>query len=181
MSTSTRHAFDAAKIGQLLTKLGVHAAARGVVLELTIAGGAAIALGFGARRSTHDIDVVRAAPSTVVLTELAREVAQEEHLGERWISDEAARFAPVVADGPVVHESRGIRVRTVTDVQLLAMKLDAMRDDVDRADAVVIAARLGFDQTSTELSVAPYVPRDRYRRACHELDDIWPEVEHARR
>lgn len=85
MSTTTRHAFDAATIGQLLSKLGVHAAARGVLLELTIAGGAAI------------------------------------------------------------------------------------------------AARLGFDQTSTELSVAPYVPRDRYKRACYELDDIWPEVEDARR
>lgn len=178
--SSRRHAFDATQIEQLLTKLGQRAVGRGLTLELTIAGGAAMALGLGARRSTHDIDVVQVAPSRAVLLELAAEVASAEQLSERWISDDAARFAPAVSVGPVVHDAPGIRVRTVSDEQLLAMKLDAMRDDVDRADAVALATRLGFDQTSTELAIAPHLPRDRYKRACYELDDIWPEVEDAR-
>ena len=33
---------------------------------------------------------------------------------------------------------------------------------------------------AARLAPAPHLPRDRYRRACYELDDIWPEVEDAR-
>ena len=51
----------------------------------------------------------------------AFDATQIEQLSERWVSDDAARFAP-----------------------------------------------------------APHLPRDRYKRACYELDDIWPEVEDAR-
>lgn len=178
--SANRHAFEADQLEQLLTKLGQLAASRGVMLELTIAGGAAMALGLAARRSTHDVDVVKVAPSRDTLLELAGEVAVAEGIAPSWISDDAARFAPTVSLGPVVHDSPGILVRTVSDEQLLAMKLDAMRDDVDRADAISVAVRLGFDQTSTELAIAPYVPRDRYKRACYELDDLWPEVEDAR-
>jgi hypothetical protein len=119
--SSRRHAFDATQIEQLLTKLGQRAVGRGLTLELTIAGGAAMALGLGARHSTHDIDVVQITPSRTVLLELAAEVASAEQLSERWVSDDAARFAP-----------------------------------------------------------APHLPRDRYRRACYELDDTWPKVEDAR-
>lgn len=178
--SANRHAFEADQLERLLTKLGQLAASQGVTLELTIAGGAAMALGLGVRRSTHDVDVVQVAPSRATLLELAGELATAEGIAPSWISDDAARFAPTVSTGPVVHESLGILVRSVSDEQLLAMKLDAMRDDVDRADAVAVAVRLGFDQVSTELAIAPYVPHDRYKRACYELDDLWPEVEHAR-
>jgi hypothetical protein len=74
-----------------------------------------------------------------------------------------------------------MRVHAVTLEQLLASKLDAMRDDVDRADAVAVAAELGLARTSTELAIAPYVRPERYTRACEELTDIWAEVEDARR
>lgn len=56
-----------------------------------------------------------------------------------------------------------------------------MRDDVDRADAISVAAELGLAQESTELAIARYLRPDRYKRACEELADIWAEVESARR
>jgi hypothetical protein len=56
-----------------------------------------------------------------------------------------------------------------------------MRDDTDRADAVITATALGLAQSSTELAIAPYLRAERYARACQELSDIWPEVEDARR
>jgi len=65
--------------------------------------------------------------------------------------------------------------------QLLASKLDAMRDDVDRSDAIIIAAHLGMAQSSAELAIAPYLKPERYFRACEELEDIWQEVEDERR
>ena len=46
------------EIVDLLTDLGGRLAARGVVGEMYIVGGAAIALAFDERRSTRDIDAV---------------------------------------------------------------------------------------------------------------------------
>jgi hypothetical protein len=120
-------------------------------------------------------------PSRELLAELAATVAREDGLSPRWLSDEAAHFAPSVSTGKLIFEAPGIRVHAVTLEQLLASKLDAMRDDVDRADAVTVAVELGLARTSMELAIAPYLRPERYARACEELEDIWPEVEDARR
>lgn len=173
--------FDAQQLESHLRRLGEVARAQNITIDMVIVGGAAMALGFGTRRSTHDVDMVRATPSLEIVKGLARVVAEERSLGDRWLSADAVMFAPTIADGPVLLDSDGIRVRRVADEQLLAMKLDAMRDDVDRADAIVVATRLGLSRDSAELAIAPYVRTERYRRACDELEEIWDEVRHAPR
>ena len=172
--------FDADQLRALLTRVGALATQRGTELELVAMGGAAIALLFGARRVTRDIDVVQVRPSREVLAELAGAVAREDGLPERWLSDNAAHFAPVVSIGPLLFEAPGVRVHAVAFEQLLASKLDAMRDDVDRADAVTVAVHLGMARTSLELAIAPFLRPERYARACEELEDIWQEIEDAR-
>jgi predicted nucleotidyltransferase len=172
--------FDSDQLRALLSRVGALAVIRGVDLQLTTVGGAAVALLFGTRRVTRDIDVVEVQPSREILDEIATAIAHEEGLPARWLSDEAARFVRVVSKGPLLFEGPGIRVHAVSLEQLLASKLDAMRDDVDRLDAVIVAARLGLAQSSLELAIAPYLRPERYKRACDELEDIWQEVEDAR-
>lgn len=173
--------FDATELRDLLTRVGALAADRGELLELIVLGGAAIALLFESRRTTRDVDVVAALPSKELLTELAVQVAKERGLAPRWLSDEASRFAPRVSKGALIFDANGVRIHSVALEQLLASKLDAMRDDVDRNDAIVVAAKLGLARSSTELAISPYVPQERLVRACEELADIWQEVEDARR
>lgn len=173
--------FDANDLRGLLARLGEVAAERGVALELVALGGAAIALLFDSRRTTRDVDVVNARPSRELVLELAAQVAQERGLPANWLSDDAAKLVPKVTVGRLLFQASGIRLHALALEQLLATKLDAMRDDVDRADAVIVAAELGFTLTSTELAIAPHLKPERYNRACAELRDIWEEVERARR
>jgi len=174
--------FDAERIRELLKRAGELAVLRQRELELVLVGGAAIALLFGSRRTTRDIDVVDVQPSRELLVEVAAEIAREYDLPPRWLSDEATRFVAGVAGcsrGQLVFDAPGIRAYAVALEQLLASKLDAMRDDVDRADAIAVASALGLALDSTELAIAPYLRAERYQRACQELRDIWLEVEHA--
>lgn len=178
--TSTLKTFDAAQIRGLLQRMGALATARGADLDIVMLGGAAIALLFESRRITRDIDVVEAHPQDL-LTELAVQIAKTEGLAPNWLSDDARRFVIRMSRGPLLVDAPGIRAHAVSLEQLLASKLDAMRDDTDRSDAVLTAAALGLAQSSAELAVAPYLRPERYERACQELSDIWQEVEDARR
>ncbi|WP_144022686.1 DUF6036 family nucleotidyltransferase [Asanoa hainanensis] len=73
-----RHAIENA-----FRKLGDRLARRGVVADLYVFGGAAMALAYDARRSTRDIDAVFQ-PHGVVLEE-ARAVAAELGLPNWWL------------------------------------------------------------------------------------------------
>jgi predicted nucleotidyltransferase len=170
---STPKTFDAAQIRALLQRVGALATARGADLDIVVLGGAAVALRFESRRTTRDVDVVEAHPQEL-LSELALEIAKTEGLAPNWLPD-GARHGPLLVEAP------GIRAHAVSLEQLLASKLDAMRDDTDRADAVITAAALGMARSSAELAIAPYLRPERYERACQELDDIWQEVEDAGR
>lgn len=66
---------DRAAIGDAFRHLGDRLAGRGVVADLYVFGGAAMALAYDARRATRDIDAVFQ-PHGVVLEE-ARAVAAE--------------------------------------------------------------------------------------------------------
>jgi predicted nucleotidyltransferase len=178
--TSTPKTFDAAQIRALLQRVGALATARGTDLDIVVLGGAAVALLFESRRTTRDIDVVEAHPQEL-LTDLAIQIAKAEGLAPNWLSDGARRFVTKVSRGPLLVEAPGIRAHAVSLEQLLASKLDAMRDDTDRSDAVVTAVALGLAHSSAELAIAPYLRPERYERACQELADIWQEVEDARR
>ena len=179
--SATLPTLDAEQLRSLLTRVGALAANRGVELELVALGGAAIALLFESRRVTRDIDIIDVQPSRALLAELAAQIADEDALSPRWLSDDAAHFARGVSKGRLLISAPGIRLYACSLEQLLASKLDAMRDDVDRSDAIRVAVELGLARTSAELAIAPYLQPERYARACEELADIWQEVDDAHR
>lgn len=73
-----------------LTRLGELAKERGLSIKLTLVGGAAMVLGFDARQSTKDVDVVILEPKEARLVrDLARQVAEEFNWPEDWLNDGA--------------------------------------------------------------------------------------------
>jgi hypothetical protein len=89
---------DRAGIQRALTRLGERLHRRGVVADLYVVGGAAIALAFDARRATRDIDALFV-PHGIVLDE-ARAVADELGLTTEIFPDEPVpdRARPLVED-----------------------------------------------------------------------------------
>lgn len=123
---------DRAAIEDAFRRLGDRLARRGVVADLYVFGGAAMALAYDARRSTRDIDAVFQ-PHGVVLDE-ARAVAAELGLPQWWLNEQASAYVAPGGDinAPRVFDHPGLRVSAASPEHLLAMKvLAARRRDAD--------------------------------------------------
>jgi hypothetical protein len=123
---------DRAAIEDAFRRLGDRLARRGVVADLYVFGGAAMALAYDARRSTRDIDAVFQ-PHGVVLDE-ARAVADELGLPQWWLNEQASTYVASGGDSnaPRVFDHPGLRVSAASPEHLLAMKvLAARRRDAD--------------------------------------------------
>jgi hypothetical protein len=75
-------------IEEAFRQLGERLTRRGVVADIYVFGGAAMALAYDARRSTRDIDAVFE-PHGIVLDE-ARNVAKELGLPSWWLNEQAS-------------------------------------------------------------------------------------------
>ncbi|WP_157570585.1 DUF6036 family nucleotidyltransferase [Microtetraspora malaysiensis] len=90
--TSDSPLLDRSAIENAFKRLGDRLARRGVVADLYVFGGAAMALAYDARRSTRDIDAVFE-PHGIVLDE-ARAVASELGLPPWWLNEQASAWPP---------------------------------------------------------------------------------------
>jgi hypothetical protein len=93
---------DRAAIEEAFRRLGDRLARRGVVADLYVFGGAAMALAYDARRSTRDIDAVFK-PHGLVLDE-ARAVADELGLPQWWLNEQASAYVAPGGDSNLVLE-----------------------------------------------------------------------------
>jgi hypothetical protein len=118
---------DHDSIFDALRRLGDKLARRGVVADIYVFGGAAMALAYDARRSTRDIDAVFH-PHGIVLEE-ARAVAAELGLPQWWLNEQASAYTAPGGDpaGPRVFDHPGLRVQAASPEHLLAMKVLAAR------------------------------------------------------
>ena len=134
---------DRAGIEAAFRRLGERLARRGVVADIYIIGGAAMALAYDARRATRDIDAVFR-PHGVVLEE-ARAVGEELGLPQWWLNEQASVYVAPGGDDRAarVFDHPGLRVSAASPRHLLAMKvLAARRRDVD--DIRVLVDHLGL-------------------------------------
>jgi hypothetical protein len=81
---------DRAAIDNAFRRLGERLARRGIVADIYIFGGAAMALAYDARRSTRDIDAIFE-PHGIVLDE-ARAVAAQLGLPNWWLNEQASAY-----------------------------------------------------------------------------------------
>ncbi len=175
MTESDAPLLDRAAITHAFGRLGDRLAQRGIVADLYVFGGAAMAMAYDARRATRDIDAVFS-PHGVVLEE-ARAVGQELGLPPWWLNEQASVYVAADRDvhAPRIFDHRGLRVSAASPEHLLAMKVLASRAK-DVEDIAFLVKHLGIDSSSDALvicaAVFPDEPvPDRARLILEDLLD----------
>ncbi|MGH3253375.1 MAG: hypothetical protein ACRDOI_45140 [Trebonia sp.] len=166
---------DRAAIQDAFRRLGDRLARRGVVADIYVIGGAAMALAYDARRSTRDIDAVFH-PHGIVLEE-SRAVAAELGLPSWWLNEQASVYVAPGGDAaaPHVFDHPGLRVSAASPEHLLAMKvLAGRRRDAD--DIRHLVKHLGLSSVAEVIEVCravfPEEPvSDRARLILEDLFD----------
>ncbi|MEO3884580.1 DUF6036 family nucleotidyltransferase [Nonomuraea sp. B5E05] len=121
-----------AELERAFTALGERLVRRGVVADLFVVGGAAMALAYDAVRVTRDVDALFV-PHGVVLEE-AREVAKDLDLPPWWLNEQASVYISGKADPGKrrVFDHPGLRVMAASPEHIFAMKAIAARTrDID--------------------------------------------------
>jgi hypothetical protein len=150
-----------------LRKIDIRAVDAGVLVDLAIYGGAAMALVFDVRRATRDVDaVVRGNPD--FLRRAAADVAVEEGWPEDWLNDGVKGFTSAneqmrLMAGFEASPAGGLRIHVPTPEYLFAMKCMAMRPeglegshDISDIEALADAADIADVETALSLVEAFY-------------------------
>ena len=121
-----------AEIERAFTALGERLARRGVVADIFVVGGAAMALAYDAARVTRDVDAVFK-PHGIVLEE-ARKVADDLGLPYWWLNEQASVYISGKEDASRrrVFDHPGLRVMAASPARVFAMKAWAAKTrDID--------------------------------------------------
>lgn len=157
-----------AELERAFTALGDRLARRGVVADVFVVGGAAMAMAYDATRVTRDVDA-RFVPHGIVLEE-ARNVAGDLGLPHWWLNEQASVYISGKDDPGKrrVFDHPGLRVMSASPQHIFAMKALAARTrDVDDlrllgdiigvrtgAEAIAICAEFYPDEPVSERSAA---------------------------
>lgn len=148
-----------------LTALGAVLHARGIVGELYLVGGAAIALALDARRSTRDVDAVFEPKAEIY--EAAARVAESLDLPPGWLNDAVKGFlAGPDPEAAAVLDVPGLRCLAASPRMLLALKVLAHRIGEDEDDVRLLARALELERAQDVLAVAESVFGDRLDAAA---------------
>ena len=158
------------------TALATELARLGERAEMAIAGGAALVLLFDARLTTKDVDAYFIAPEASLIREAAARVAAELGLPEDWLNDGAKGYFVGISNGETLYDSSSLVVRAVSAPQLLAMKLAAWRDAIDRADARLLLAQMKGPAAEVWAMIERFVPRHEIDKASYAFDDLWDSI-----
>jgi hypothetical protein len=121
-----------AEIERAFTALARRLAGRGVVADLFVVGGAAMALAYDANRVTRDVDAIFV-PHGIVLDE-ARSVAVELDLPPWWLNEQASIYVSGKDDPGRrrVFDHPNLRIMVASPEHIFAMKALAARTrDID--------------------------------------------------
>jgi hypothetical protein len=147
--------------------------------RVTVIGGLAMALGYGARRTTEDADVVDTAPEVL---EAAKALAPEFGLASTWMNAKAEEagyvLAAVTTDTRVVFQEPSLEVRVPSIAHMLAMKVARFAGDIDIDDAKLLLSKLGAFRDADEVwtHIGGLVPVAGRPQARHNLENLWELV-----
>ncbi|SFO22870.1 DUF6036 family nucleotidyltransferase [Actinomadura madurae] len=165
---------DRAALDDVFRKLGDRLVRRGVVADIYVVGGAAMALAYDARRSTRDIDAVFE-PHGIVLDE-ARALARELGLPPWWLNEQASVYVAPGGDPSAtrVFDHPGLRVSAASPEHLLAMKvLAARRRDAEDIRFLVRHLELGSAEEVLDLCADVFPEEPVPERAQMILEDLF--------
>jgi len=144
--------------------------------EMVIAGGAALVLLYGARETTKDVDAYFVTPEASFIRNVAARVAEKLELPADWLNDGAKGYFLDVTKGEVLYSSVSLTVRAASTEQLLAMKLCAWRDAVDRDDARLLLSHMSGSFEEIWLAIEPFMPAHQVDKAAYALQDLWESL-----
>lgn len=145
-----------------LRKIDAKAKEAGVIIDLSIYGGAAMALAFDIRHATRDVDaVVHGAPD--FLRRAALTVAQEEGWPEDWLNDGVKGFTSSKEQMRLMESfeasaNGGLRIHLPSPEYLFAMKCMSMRPEGldgshDISDIEALADEAGISDAASAISL----------------------------
>jgi predicted nucleotidyltransferase len=141
-----------AELERAFRDLGERLARRGVVADLFIVGGAAMALAYDTSRVTRDVDAMFV-PHGIVAEE-ALQVAHELGLPRWWLNEQASVYISGKDDlgKRQVFDHPGLRVMAASPGHIFAMKALAARTrDID--DLRLLAGMIGVDSAEAAIRV----------------------------
>jgi Nucleotidyltransferase of unknown function (DUF6036) len=147
--------------------------------RILVVGGAALVLLFRARESTKDVDAYFFRPDGAEVRAAAEAVATRLELPSDWLNDGAKGYLVGATLGAVLFKSEHLEVRAASTAQLLAMKLAAWRDAVDRSDARLLLSDMEGSADEIWAAVRRFVPPNQLDKASYAFEDLW-EQRHGR-
>lgn len=158
----------------------------GMLIELSVYGGAALAIAFDVRNATRDVDaVVNGDP--VFLRESAIKVAEEEGWPVDWLNDGVKGFisqneAMVLMNDFKAAEEGGLRVFVPTPEYLFAMKCMAMRSgqdgshDIEDIKSLAEIARITSHEAALNLIESFYPARVISAKTRFGVEEIMQQI-----
>ena len=141
--------------------------------EMIVFGGAALVLLFQARESTKDVDAYFVTPKPATIRSAAEAVAERLDLPADWLNDAAKGYLVELTKGVTLYETDALSIRAASTAQLLAMKLAAWRDAVDRGDARLLLSQMPGDADQIWRTVKQFVPAHLLDKASYAFEDLW--------
>jgi hypothetical protein len=141
-----------AELEQAFTALGDRLVRRGIVADVFIVGGAAMALAYDAARVTRDVDALFK-PHGIVHEE-AMQVAEDLGLPRWWLNEQASTYISGKDDPDRrrVFDHPGLRVMAASPRHIFAMKALAARTrDID--DLRLLADLIGVESADQALQI----------------------------
>lgn len=168
---------EAREIERYLREVGSELAAKGLLGEIVVVGGAYMTLVLRSREATADVDAYLAPDQAMAIRDAARVVAARHDLPEDWLNDAVKGFFATSPELVLWAEYPGLRVQTVTAGYMLAMKALAGRPQ-DIADLRVLIEHLGIDSAAAALEIVErHVPRQLLTvRTQLLIDSLFEEV-----
>ncbi len=143
------------EILRAVSALGADLADRGLVADLYVVGGAAIALAYDERRATRDIDAVFVPKNEVYAA--ATPVAASLDLPDGWLNDAVKGFLQGPDNFPTkTLDMPGLRCEIASAEMVIVLKCLAHRIGEDDEDVLLLAAQLGLD-TADQRLLTPHV------------------------
>ena len=160
----------------LLPQLGTRLQRRGVVAEMYLVGGAAMALAYQRDRLTADLDAVFI-PKSIVYEEADRIARERSDLQPGWLNDAVKGLLPPREDRGqrVVYADAGLHVSVASPEHLLAMKLQAARTERDSDDILALCQEIGVTSIDEVLDVAErvYGPGRLQPKSQYVVQQLW--------
>lgn len=149
----------------------------GIQLEMTIFGGAAIALKYDSTRITRDIDVKY--NYNLEMMNLILLIAIDMDWPLNWLNSAGQFFVNDDAPAEDYFDFPGLKIKTVAPDYLLAMKIRSSRKDSrDFADTKLLIDKLGIkSREEAEQLTLKYFPKHEFKTNHNEnLDMAFPTI-----